>query len=310
MRLGEMKQKIDAVLTTGNILSIKNTPLYGEQAQEVTNYGNLISALEILVKLDWNDIKAEELSLITSQIELSNSAILPLDTFNSLSSIVGRVNTKLPLYYSILESMVNDQDENIINVKLPKGINTFDELNEFNNKLSKIFKLFQFDGEFKFQGFDKGTDWYEVLITGTLFHAYFISCLQVAQSYYRTKTEFYNSAKAEIDYLAAKASNSDLSKDQYKDNWLSAFIESEVKRIHSEIQDTNGKTEAEANTTLVKATIKLVEALGDGAEFHLSLNPPQYALEKAGQLIIDYKKIRQTQALEAPKQAQLETAKK
>ena len=44
-------------------------------------------------------------------------------------------------------------------------------------------------------------------------------------------------------------------------------------------------------TKLVKATTKLVEILGEGTEFHLSLNPPEYVSEQAGQLVIDYKKI-------------------
>jgi hypothetical protein len=61
---------------------------------------------------------------------------------------------------------------------------------------------------------------------------------------------------------------------------------------------------------LVIATKKLVEALGDGAEFHLSLNPPEYAKEQSGQLTIDYTKIREIQKVETPKQAQLETTKK
>ena len=32
------------------IIVIKNQPLYGEQAQEITNYGDIVETLEILSK--------------------------------------------------------------------------------------------------------------------------------------------------------------------------------------------------------------------------------------------------------------------
>ena len=33
--------------------------------------------------------------------------------------------------------------------------------------------------------------------------------------------------------------------------------------------------------------------MGDGVEFHLSLNPPDYATEEGGELKIEYKKIKE-----------------
>lgn len=41
--------------------------------------------------------------------------------------------------------------------------------------------------------------------------------------------------------------------------------------------------------------------LGEGVEFHLSLNSPEYAKEKSGNLEIDYKKIRAIHAAHAAK---------
>lgn len=47
------------------IIVIKNQPLYGEQAQEITNYGDIVETLEILSKFKWNDIAETEVEEIT-----------------------------------------------------------------------------------------------------------------------------------------------------------------------------------------------------------------------------------------------------
>lgn len=312
MRLGEIKQKIDRVVSDSHIIVIKNLPLYGEQAQSVTNYGDLIDALETLSAFEWNDVTASELELLMNKYPKTATAILSLEDFNALSAYIGRINTKLPLYYSILDTMVEEQDEKIINIKLPEKIKSLDDLSEFNKRISTLFKSFQIEGGFEFRDFDKGTSWYEIWINGTAFYAYFIACLKVAQEYYKAEAEFFKSKKAEVDFEAAKASSGDdFTKETYKKNWLEAFIKTEVSRlVEEEIKALNGSTSQEMQTRLVIATTNLVHELGEGTEFHLSLNPPQYAEEQAGQLIIDYKKIREIKSLDEPKQGRIEAPSK
>lgn len=316
MRLGEIKQKIDRVVSDEHIIVIKNLPLYGEQAQNVTNYGDLIEALETLSTFEWNDVEATELEQLVNKYPKTATATLPLADFNTLSSYVGRINTKLPLYYSILDAMVEKQDEKTINVKLPEKIKSLDDLSDFNKRISTLFKSFQIDGEFEFREFDKGTSWYEIWVTGLYSYPYFIACLKIAQEYFKMETEYFKSKEAEIAYEAAKISlsntnNIDLSSEDFKKNWLEVFIKKEVSLLVEEkIKALNGSTKEELQTRLVIATTSLVKELGEGTEFHLSLNPPQYAEEQAGQLIIDYNKIRTAREIDKPKQAQIEASPK
>lgn len=309
MRLGEIKQKIDRVVAENFTIVIKNQPLYGEQAQEITNYGDIVEALEILSKFKWNDVTKVEVEEITRVYPKQATSILPLADFNKLSAIIGRVNTTLPLYYSILDTMVEKQDEKVINIQLPGKIKSLSDLNEFNTRLSKLLKSFQIDGEFEFQQFDKGTSWYEVCVISVLTYKYFVGCLKIAQEYFKTETEYFKSREAQIAYEATKISlnnQKEITFNEYKQNWLRVLIEKEVVSLVTEkIKELNGHSLEELQTKLVTATTALVKELGEGTEFHLSLNPPQYVKEQAGQLVIEYKKIKEVNGLDKSKQNQI-----
>lgn len=312
MRLGEIKQKIDKVISENKIILVKNEPLYGEQAQKVTNYSEIMDVLELLAVLEWNDIQIDEITdqLLSKYPKANLTETLPLDDFNKMSSFIGRINEKLPFYYSILETMVEKQDECVINVKLPEGINTLEDLTVFNRRISKLFKSFQIDGEFEFNKFDKGSSWYEMCAIGILTYPYFIACLKIAQEYFKAESEYFKSREAKISYEASKASaakDKELEFDNYKTQWLEAFIREEVRQlINEKLKETNGETNESLQTKLVVATTSLVKELGEGTEFHLSLNPPAYASEQAGQITIDYKKINKTQSLKSKKIAEIE----
>ena len=72
---------------------------------------------------------------------------------------------------------------------------------------------------------------------------------------------------------------------------IEAKLREDLSGIISEINDTNGKTREELEFQLINATKDLVKELGEGTEFHLSLNPPPYAKEEGGMLKIDYSKM-------------------
>lgn len=307
MRLGEIKQKIDRVISEDKIIVIKNKPLYGEQAQKVTNYSEIIDVLEYLVTLDWNDIESSEISeqLLNKYPKGNSTEIIPLEDFNKFSSFVGRINDKLPLYYSILETMVEKQDEQMINIKLSENINTLPELEKFNKDLNAVFKKFNLAGEFQFKGFDIGTSWYEILIIGVALYKYFIACLAVALAIVRLKKEYYDAEQSRLSYLASLREGeeaTDGGRKKFANRYIEVTLEEKIREVIEKIGDTNGKSKEEIASHLVMATKSLVEQLGEGVEFHLSLNPPQYAEEKATELVIDYSKIPRIDRNKEPKQ--------
>lgn len=318
MRIGETKNIIKRVIDDNNMIQINNEVVYGGQAHQVNNFADLVEALDILSNQKWNDADfAPVQQIISAHERLSKQVILTVDEFNQLNSYIGTINPKIPLYYLTLDSLAEEQDEKTINIKLPPDIKSFEDLIEITKKLENTLKLFNVDGQFEFKGFDKGTEWYVVVAQGILSYNAIIACLKITQEFFKARTEYFKSEEARISYEASlRDSEKDPPKDgfeKYKEKWLKIFIENAVKKA---IEDTglNGHTKEELHTKLIKATTKLVEELGEGTEFHLSLNPPPYVAEEGGELRIDYKKIKESnpkkeeevKSLEAPKESEEE----
>lgn len=307
MRLGEIKKVIEKTLNEDGKIIIQHEPIYGGQAHSVDNFADIMFVIDIVYDQVWNELDYAPIKVIRDKYNYIPKAKLEVAEFNQLNSYISSLNVKLILYYSILETMTEDQEEKIINIKLPDdSVGSLDDLAQLNTRLGKIFKELNIDGLAEFKGFDKGTDWYVVGFVGILSYQSFIACLKIAQEYFKTKKEYYGSKEAEIDYKASLKKPDDFSEKElksYTEKRLELLVEEKVNDAVDVIKESNGKTKPEMSTHLVIATKNLVKELGNDVEFHLSLNPPAYAKETAEGLIIDYKKIKELKAEESkPKQ--------
>lgn len=298
MRVGEIKNIVEEAVDGNDHLVIKSEPLYGGQAYQIVNYANLINALETISKMSWNDVDFTPIQTIIDDYGVNAQDIqITSNEYSQLNSYVSTVNAKFPIYLEVIRSMTQRQGETFINIKLPDEIKSFKELTETNNRLEKLFKEFNVDGQVEFKGFDKGSDWYTVCIVGiTTYHA-FLGCLKIAQEIMKLRKEYFNSSKAKIEYETAKEifnqTKNAPTLEEFQNKKIQKIIEAEVQKAVAEIENKGAKDDGELRNQLVKATTDLVAALDDGIEFHLSLNPPEYAKETAGSLTIDYKKMRE-----------------
>lgn len=300
MRLGEIKQIIDKVLDDNNQIVIKHNAVYGGQAYHINNFSELVDAYDIINPLAWNDVDDTQLEpIIDKYRDISNPVLLEQAEFNTLNSYISAVNQKILYYYSVLEEMVEDQDEQAINIKLPDQIDTFDGLSSLNNRLQKTLAFFNVDGEFRFQCFDKGSDWYVVVTQGLLSSAFLISCLKIAQEILKFRTEYFKSEEARISYEVAKSTSESLNLDKFQGDWIDKYLSEKVKAVIDEIGERNGASEAELQTKLIKGVTTLIKEFDEGVEFHLSLNPPNFVNKTNGSLKIDYQKVRQIRTEEA-----------
>lgn len=301
MRLGEQKNIIDKVIDDNNKIVIEHAPLYGGQVENISNFGEIIDLLEIFSEHKWN---TQDYSIIESLVEKygdSRIGQLEVADFNQLNSYVSTLNQKLPLYYSILETMVEEQDEKTINIKIPtSNIHSLATLGTLNSRINQILKKFNVDGEFQFKGFDKGTDWYVITSVGTMSSAFLLACLKIAKSYFETKEAYFKSENARLDYLAAlndDETETDEGLKEYVEKRKRIEMEEGVKKSVDEMGvGSSGKQPEELKTQLIMATTDLVKELGHGTEFHMSLNPPTYAEGENQSFSIDYKKVRELTA--------------
>ena len=304
MRLGEIKQAIDLVATSDLQIALKSEALYGDQAYQISNYGEVIDVLEYISATKWGGIDSAAFDEFITKYPKVDTIQIPQAAFLQLNSFVDSANSKLPQYYSILETMVQPQESQVINIKLSSKIKNIDDLSKMNARLDSIFKYFNIDGEVKFVGFDKGSEWYVLLLSGVLSYPFLISCLKISQEVLKTRTEYFKSQEARISYEAAKEDKTKISDSDYKKyakEWIKLFIVREVEKNINEIAGRNGHSDNELQIKLIKGTTELVKELDEGTEFHLSLNPPEYATEKMGCIKIDYSKLPQP-AIEEAKQ--------
>lgn len=294
MRLGEIRNILHEVIKEDNKISIEHEAIFGGQAQTVKNYGPIISALDVLANLSWNETDYAPIELIKKEYGTEVRGVqLPQDKFSQLNAYVVSLNSKLPLYISILETMVQGQDEHTINIKLSDSIKDLNNLTATNTRLGKILDLYNADGQFDFKGFDKGTDWYVVVATGILSYRFFIAGLDISQKYFETRKVYFESENAKLD-LQAALDKEDVTKtdiESYQKRKMELLIKDEVKKAIDKI-GVGANNKNELITKIIKATEKLVKELDEeGTEFHLSLNPPEYANEYMGSLVIDYSKM-------------------
>jgi hypothetical protein len=300
VRLGEKKQKIDLVINENKQISLDFEIRFNGQQFFIKNYKNVLSALEILLSWD-NSLDSsiiDELSLMYGDSK-DEIGITPQE-HSKLNSLISQLNAKMPVYYSMLEVEVKKQDENIINIKLPDDLNSFQGLGDFNQKIKTVLKEFNIDGEFEFAGFDTGSSFLKAIAQGSVTLSFFILSLQVAQEYYKAKQEYHKSRQEslkaqelELHYRANFTNDKNFKEKEFK-QYIDKVLELELSQKVDKIKETlkvsfNGKEGGE----LVKPVKDLATELENGTEFHLSLNPPTYAKECNGIISINNQEIKE-----------------
>lgn len=312
MRLWEIKVLLEKVLNDDAKIFIDSETIYWWQAYKIKNYKSLFDVFDILNKQEWNQYDFSNVEQVSKKYRKLQIVQVEWSDFNQINSYIWNLNTYIPLYYSILTEMVDEQDEQIINIKIPEGnIKSLKNLSEFNNRLDKNFKEFAIDWQFEFKWLDKWTSWYEILITGIKTYWMFLACLKIAQEYLKTKQEYYKTKKAELDYKAWLNKPTDFTKDwleKYIDRRLELEVEEKIKESIESLKIENWKSQMELQSQIIKATKGLIKELWNWTEFHLSLNPPKYASEMSWSINIDYVKLAEiresenkTKQIESPK---------
>jgi hypothetical protein len=296
MRIGKIRNIVNAVTDETDNIYIDEESLYEGQAYRIDNWPELVRALDLISEQPWNTMDYSPVSTLKEEYGDDWSIEITVAEYNSLSSYITSVNEKYPVFIATVRSFVEDQDEKVLNIRLPDRPRNLQELNEINARIDRLFR--KFDANIEFLGFDKGSDWYVILVREVGKYSIIVGCLKVAQEFFKTRTEYFKSKSAELDYRASLQSAQNPSPGGlrgYKIKRMNLELEERIKEVVNEALDKRGRSAEELHTHLVNATKDLVKELGAGVEFHLSLNPPNFASEKNGKLSIDYKKIRELQ---------------
>lgn len=308
MRIGILDQQISEAAGEAVKIEFQGTPIYGGQAYEIPNFGPKKKLIDSLFELDLIDgsLKNEEIDRIFKFIDGKDNFELSANDYSKISALVNQVNTILPIIKKVTTSFAPKQDEQVINIKLPDGINNLDDLNIFNNRLADLFKQFGITNKngLIFQGFDNGSEWYQVLIDGPAVFKWVLAAIGIAWSCLKMRKQWFDTeiSRLTLEALKEGEENNDLTNcDEIVKKVINVKIGKEIDRAIENGLEMQGKNKAEVKNQLAKAVNLIILEMDNGTEFHLSLTPPKYLTEhnENGFVEINYS---QTHKLEKEKE--------
>lgn len=301
MRIGIVKQQIAQALGKQKQLSLQSTPIYSGQAYKISGFkaiGKLIRSM-LDLKLVNESIYPADTKAIFEKFENVDNFELSTPDYNKLNSFITQINTMIPMLDKIASVFAPDQEEYVINIKLPDGIKSFDELNEFNNRISGIFSKIGITKKngLTFRGFDNGTEWYQILIDNADFFKWVVVIIGVAWSCIKIRKDWFDSEISRLTLKSLKETEKNNSKLDRKDKVVKKVLDVKISEDVSAAIDqgleTFGKKKIEVKTQLENAVSAVIDEIDLGTEFHLSLNPPKdiAEIEENGLTEINYSQV-------------------
>lgn len=299
MRIGIVKQQIQLATNSGQ-LTLQGAPIYGGQAYKVSNFTPKYRLVESLLGLGLIDpgIFPDDLKNIYDSLKEKDSFELSAPEYNKLNSFFTQISATLPVIQKTVTAFSPDQEEQIINIKLPEDIKRIADLNRYNTRLENVFNKFGITEKngLTFKGFDNGTEWYQILIENADFFKWVVVAIGIAWSCIKIRREWLETeiARLTLKSLKKDSKKKDLDKnDDAVKQVLEIKIQEEVNLAFENGLNTFGKGKSEAENQLTKAVGVMIEEIDLGTEFHLSLNPPKNIkeIEENGLTKIDYTQI-------------------
>jgi hypothetical protein len=325
MRLGKLKNILDAAIDQNQQLIFDVENLYDGKRFLVKNYDSLMYALKSLKSQPWVNADKKVIASLAKKYDFFkyDSIEISPDEYSQLSNLISIINKSLPQFYGILTVLVHEQDAQVVNILIPeKSIQDFDALNKFNKDLQDVFDLIVkykgLNGDIEFQGFDVGTSWYTVLIVGGhLVYLSFLGAINIAEKMIHLRKGWYESehikwsveiVKEQLNPTERQADLSDDDINKHVESLVEKALSKEVSELISKLPEINGN-ENEMHSSICKGVKKIIPLLEKGTEFYPSLNPPEYIKQGSEYgFKIDYRKLKVL--LENTEQEKLESETK
>lgn len=313
MRIGRFNQIVNEATDANGELQTSGTPKHAGQVYVIKEFNVKAKLILVLQEMELLPANTPEstLGIFTKN---KNKSVVEVEAaqHNEITNLFTQINTKLPVYLELAEQFSPDQEETVINVKLPDDISSLAELQKFNKRLDTLFKKFNVTGNFKVVGFDAGTEWYQILIDNSGLFSLFISSVSLALQ----AIDFRDSRKDSDDLRLAKKAidardaENDITEQKLLNSMVDEKITEDSEKVVDELGYPDGRERPETLSMVIGAVKELVKEIDKGTEFHLSLNPPEYAKEDGSNsmpaITIDYSSIPKIEA-QATEVAQIES---
>ena len=309
MRLGVLKKIIDEAKDDNFQLRFEAENVFSGHFYHIREYSTLITALEALADQPWLKTNTEILKDITEEYGKTATEVhISEEHFGELSQIVNEINQTLPVFYGILATLVDKQDEHIVNIKIPAdSISDLDDLSQFNKELEEVFKFIVkhkgLGGDIEFKGFDTGSFWYEILITGgPIVYFALMGVIKIAKEMLQLQKAWYKNQEIRLSLEAKKRKQAEEGKpskpvtdDEIKhhvNEMVEIKIEEQVAQLIANLSESPNSSE-EMKISITMGLHKLIALIEKGTEIHPSLNPPKFIKQDDEQRFeIDYERLK------------------
>jgi hypothetical protein len=306
MRLGELKRLIDLVINESNQIVLETESLYEGKRFLIKGYSNLIRSLDSLQAQPWLTAEAKIVNELINRAgkKLEYLEVSP-EEHSQIKNFVNNINKQLPLFYGILSQMVSEQENTVLNIKIPtREIKELNDFTEFNEELSSILDLIVkykgLNGDYSFKGIDKGSTWYELLILGgPLVYPTLLGIIDIANRLIELRTKWYESEDVRLSVEAKKKENNSKENiEELIETHIHMLVEIKMEKLVEELLenlDELPNQQGEMRNSIIAGLRKMIALIEKGAEFQPSLNPPDYIKNISDKLYeIDYGQLKKS----------------
>ncbi len=162
MRLRVMKKILEENV---ECLSVQRKDLGGSK-YEITNYRDLYFAIQNTAELGIIPSEFKKLEDLSFFHDKSQKIIIDSGSLNQLITIVNSINEQVVTVILAIKKAIPEQNENSVSIKLPE-YNDLNSVSVFIKKIDTILKqtlVGKYKGNIKFQNFDTGSSWLEIIL--------------------------------------------------------------------------------------------------------------------------------------------------
>lgn len=169
MRLRDYQQLLERCLNLLNKLSsqiVRNNSNRGlPNDLKIAGISSFNEAVLLLKECRLFQDKLNELDKMEYINRVSDDVVIDQNEYNKLKSIRDAIILQASNLKSAIESILDSEKENTINIKIPPSVSTMSELKDFINDLDVVFRVYnEISCDVSFRGVDSGSAWFVIAL--------------------------------------------------------------------------------------------------------------------------------------------------
>ncbi len=276
MRLRDYQELINRAIPIIEALSVSTNPVSGYPG--MYQISNIQGFLTITAEIKKSNLfldtinKIDKIANFTNTIE--NSTMVSQQTKNSLNTIKTDLLVSAKILQQTLKEVLTEEDENVLNIKLPEKYSSISDYIKFFETLKDICLPFKYVGEeVAVVNFDVGSEWLGLNFTGNTLSLFLTLADKGANLFHHVlecQKTFEDLEKAKIDKSTAKLKHIEetinivkADKAREKQEYIDKLIEEAISESEFILQENTNSNEFKnlLRLSLEKLSMLLIQGI-------------------------------------------------